>query len=368
MNHSGYHVGIHRISCFLLGLLLMLTTGCVSSLTGRPARSTRPQEILDQLKAKPDSNVVDMIQRYHDTTDATTQKQIRNRVIDLGMIQIDQEYAVFVEQFTTSKKTFDTVTELGSVFASSASAAMTPATTKNVLSLVSGGFTASRTSVGKNFFYEQSIKAIIQQMTAERRAVAVDLIKGTGSSTDEYPLAAALQDLERYYFAGTIDGAFAGMQKGAAQKEDQANRAIEGVRLELKQTIDYKKLAATWITNSGEEAARAKIIAWLDLQTDPLKLVKAQATLAAAAVNSTLPPEAIAAALPKEDGDAAIAAINADRGTTPRGSTFASKYAAKADLKELVKRLPGQALANLASAFAAEDILDFTKSPPTTSK
>jgi hypothetical protein len=368
MNHSGYHLGIHRISCFLLGLLLMLTTGCVSSLAGRPARSARPREILDQLKASPDTNVVALIKKYHDTTDAAERKQNRNRIIDLSMIQIDQQYTLFVEQFTTSKKTFDTVTDLGSVFASSASAAITPTTTKNVLSLVSGGFTASRTSVGKNFFYEQSIKAIIQQMTAERRAVALDLIKGTGSSTDEYPLAAALQDLERYYFAGTIDGAFAGMQKGAAQKEEQANREIESIRKELKGVIDYKALATTWITNNGETAARTKIKSWLGQQTEELKLLKAQTNLPAAAINSNLTPETIATVLPQDDRENAIAAIKADRSKKPRGSTFESKFTDRVDRDKVLDILPGQALANLLGAFAADDILELTKTPPTASK
>jgi hypothetical protein len=369
MNHSGCHLGIHRISCFLLGPLLMLTTGCVSSFTGRPARSARPQEILAQLEKDTGTDIVPLIQKYHNATVAAKQAQIRNRIIDLGMIEIDQQYALFVERFASTKKTFDTVTELGSVFASSTSAAMTPATTKTVLSLVSGGFTASRTSVGKNFFYEQSIKAIIQQMTAERRAVAADLIRGTGASTEVYPLAAALQDLERYYFAGTIDGAFSGMQKGAAQKEEKANRDIESIQKELKSVTDYKARAKILITNTknGEKATRAKIISWLSQQTEEVLYV-AKATLLIEALKSNLASETIATAFPTEPKETVIKAINDLRGGEADEDTFIQNYVNTVDRDKLVNALPGQALANFLGAFAADDILELAKPPPTTSQ
>jgi len=367
MNHSGCHLGIHRISCFLLGPLLMLTTGCVSSFTGRPARSARPQEILVQLKKGPGTNVVTLITEYHDRANAAKQKEIRDRIIDLGMLEIDQQYALFVEQFASTKKTFDTTTELGSVFASSASAAMTPATTKTVLSLVSGGFTASRTSVGKNFFYEQSIKAIIQQMTAERRAVAADLIRGTGSTVDVYPLAAALQDLERYYFAGTIDGAFAGMQKGAAQKEEKANQDIESIQKVLKKVIDYKALAKIWITNNGEKNAQVKIISWLGRQKAEV-LSDAKVTLLIEAFNSNLTPEKIAPAFPTEPKETVIKAIKNLRrvGGEADEALFVQTHAGTVDRDELVNALPGNALANFLGAYAEDDILELANTPPTT--
>jgi hypothetical protein len=348
----------------LLGLLLMLATGCVSSFTGGPARTARPREILAQLEKNGKPDVVTQIQKYHNTKDADRRKEIRNDIIDLGMIEIDQQYALFVEQFTSSKKTFDTVTDLGAVFSSSVSAVMTPATTKSVLSLVSGGFTATRTSVGKNFFYEQ---AIIQQMTAERRAVAVDLIKGTGSNVDVYPLAAALQDLERYYFAGTIDGAFAGIQKSAAQKEERANRDIQSIQKELKDVIDYKALAKTWITNNGEDDARARIILWFGRQTAEVLYV-AKATLLIEALKSNLTPKKFAKALPKEAEKSAIQEINNLRRGEGNENTFVETYANTVDSDKLVNVLPGQALANFLGAFAKDDILELANTPPTASQ
>jgi DNA-binding transcriptional regulator of glucitol operon len=364
----GGELAVGRVvgACVLLGLVLTLATGCVS-FTGRPARNARPREILAQLEKDPKTNVVTLIQDYHDTKDADEQKRIRNHIIDLGMIEIDQQYALFVEQFTSSKKTFDTVTDLGSVFASSVSAAMTPPTTKTVLSLVAGGFTATRTSVGKNFFYEQSIKAIIQQMTAERRAVAVDLIKGTGSNVDVYPLAAALQDLERYYFAGTIDGAFAGIQKSAAQKEERANRDIQSIQKELKDVIDYKALAKTWITNNGEDDARARIILWFGRQTAEVLYV-AKATLLIEALKSNLTPKKFAKALPKEAEKSAIQEINNLRRGEGNENTFVETYANTVDSDKLVNVLPGQALANFLGAFAKDDILELANTPPTASQ
>jgi len=344
---------IHRI--FFSAVAAVSFSGCASTFKGRPERNTRPKEILLQLHSSEQSNVVKLIEIYHSSGNTPNRmKSIRNQIIDISMIEIDQNFILFVSDFTTSKKSFDTITELGSILADSASAAFTPASTKTVLSLVSGGLTASRTSVGKNFFYEQSLKALLQQMSAERRSVARDLIKGTGATVDQYPLAAALQDIERYYFAGTIDGAFVGVQKDAAQKEEKANQDIA----EIRKISSYAELSKAWIANNGAGAARTKIRAWLNTK-DGLHQVLAQAVVVTAAVDSGLEIERIAALLPESEQEKAKTLLKEDR--TNKTANFLATYGSRLNTADVVGILPGDALSYVAGSAAEDDPLGINK-------
>ncbi|MCG8624915.1 MAG: CotH kinase family protein, partial [Proteobacteria bacterium] len=133
--------------------------------------------------------------------------------------------------------------------------AFNPESTKTILSLVSGGVTSTKVAINKNYFYEQTLLALVQQMKAERRKVAIDLIKGTSQTIAQYPLAAAIHDLQRYHFAGRIEGAIAGIQKDAAIKEEHyvgVYLLIEKIK-RGKNRVDIRSLKPTSPSVTGEE-------------------------------------------------------------------------------------------------------------------
>ena len=67
-------------------------------------------------------------------------------------------------------------------------------------------------------------------MNAERKAALVPIMAGTRAGIEDYPMTAALIDLNAYQYAGTIDGALAGIQREAGLKEAAALARLERYR------------------------------------------------------------------------------------------------------------------------------------------
>jgi hypothetical protein len=117
-------------------------------------------------------------------------------------------------------------------------AALTAATT-----LLNG----SRTAIDKNFFAEQTVPALVTQMNASRQVALVPILRGLQQDERDYPLSEALVDLQKYYEAGTIQGALMDVQVAAGAKKAVADRQIEQLR-----SVRYV-----------EDAASVRIRAWI---------------------------------------------------------------------------------------------------------
>ncbi len=101
------------------------------------------------------------------------------------------------------------------------------ASTKGILAAISGGTSASRTSINKNFFHEKTVPVLITAMNAERKEALIPILRGIGRTIDAYPFAQALSDLHIYYQAGTFIGALQAIQKDSGAKEDKADADIK---------------------------------------------------------------------------------------------------------------------------------------------
>lgn len=204
---------------------ILLCAGCnANHRAGRPDRAIKSEEVIKQIN---DAYRFDcLVKEYYATDDPVKQKRARNRIVDVSTILIDQHHSIFLSKFSAGRKDFDTAMDVGSMAADAVAVIVTPPLTKSIFSAVSGGLTATKVTVDKNYFYGEAIKVIIKQMEAQRRTAAASLIAGTSLEVSEYSLSAALQDLERYYFAGTIDGAFGGIVDNASKQIASAEAAI----------------------------------------------------------------------------------------------------------------------------------------------
>lgn len=107
--------------------------------------------------------------------------------------------------------------------------------------------TGSRLAIDKNFFAEQTVPALVTQMNASRQAALVPILRGLKEDEKGYPLSEALVDLQKYYEAGTIQGALMDVQVAAGVKKAAADRQIEQLR-----TVRFV-----------EDAASNRIRAWI---------------------------------------------------------------------------------------------------------
>lgn len=252
----------YALALWCVGVL----SGCSGTvLNGRPARSINREALIERIEQDPRFHVEDLVLSYHDAAQTEAgRKLIRNRVIDIGVLTTDQHYSLFLDKFTSSRKGMDTFTDLGALAADAMATLMTPASTKSIFAAISGGFTASNATFNKNYFYEQTLTAIIKQMESQRRVVLRDLLDGVTRSTTAYPLAAAMSDLERYYFAGTIDGAVSTIQQAAAEREQDASIEILQKRAaaDLQKTLEGVSTADQWVKENGIASARQAVAAW----------------------------------------------------------------------------------------------------------
>ena len=155
----------------------------------------------------------------------------RNEIITGRLALINLNYVQFVRQFAADKAQLDTALDMLQLGVDVATTIVGGAAVKSALGAVSAGITGTRTSVHKNFFFEQTAPALITAMNAQRKEALVSIIRGINSSLQGYSFAQGIADLEAYYFAGTFAGGLQAIQKDAGQKEAKADEKIEAILL-----------------------------------------------------------------------------------------------------------------------------------------
>lgn len=240
----------------LLASVLLTLAGC-AQLAGRPDRALDRDKLISALEKRSLDLIID--DYYTKAKDDAARQALRNELIDRSIILVDQHYGAFVDEFSSGKKSLDSAADISSMATATASTLVTPVLTKSILSAISGGITASKASIDKNFLYDQTILVLIKQMEAQRREAIVGLLGGRRKPLDQYSLAEALADIERYYFAGTFDGALAGVQQQAARVRDEAEKKVERLRESIDEQLETAAARKTvWDRVFADDGLRAK--------------------------------------------------------------------------------------------------------------
>lgn len=71
-----------------------------------------------------------------------------------------------------------------------------------------------QSSASKEFYFEQMIFALVNQMLRNRKEVENTIISGLGKPYADYPLSLALQDIDDLYRAGTVASAIGNLKAG----------------------------------------------------------------------------------------------------------------------------------------------------------
>jgi hypothetical protein len=207
--------------CILLGIFL---TGCAASTGGFPHRSEDERADLQALENTYKS--ADRISNHH-SMPADQKREDRNDFVTGRMAMIDANYKMFVRDFVVEKEKGDTGTDVAVIGLTTAGALLTPTGTTRILSGIAGGITGSKASYDKNFYYEQTTKALFAAMNAQRKAVRARILTGLKEEETAYPLTQALGDLDDYYFAGTFLGGLQAIQSDAGEKDARVQTALD---------------------------------------------------------------------------------------------------------------------------------------------
>lgn len=259
-----------HMSIFLLATVVMVfNSGCGKHLAGRPERI----QLVENEDPTPfEEELIDLEAEYDEPqTDTQTRRNIRDQYSRKMMAIIDKRYNDFLDDLVIKRKGFDASADITAISLDTASVLFTPVTTKSILAGLSALTTAGKTSINKVYFYEQTLPVLITQMESNRQSVLADLIEGLSADDSTYPLHHAQRDLNRYFAAGTIDGALVEIQKQAATKADDAQIRIRiEVDDEIKSGRAQRQLALEKIADETSFIKMRSAISkwWGDLDED----------------------------------------------------------------------------------------------------
>lgn len=197
-------------------------------------------------------------------SDKLTKEKYREIYATKMLVLINQNYTAFREGLVKSRKGLKVGADFFSLSLGTASSLMNPESTKSILAGLSTLTNSMKTSVSKTYFYEQALTAILNQMDAGRLAVLPSIYAGLKADIGDYPLIQVQQDLIRYIYAGTVDGA---LQSVVSQANIRQNDDLEGIKGELDTSIDKgnkrKERAQKLVqTSKGFEKLKKAISIW----------------------------------------------------------------------------------------------------------
>jgi hypothetical protein len=152
----------------------------------------------------------------------------RNQIINTQLMVLNFNYNTFLAEVTTRRQVLDLTADLTQIGLGIATAATGSSASKSAIGLVSAGVVGSKASVNTNFFFDQTLLALVAAMNAQRKVVLINIRTKMKMPTEQYSLVQALVDLEEYYLAGTFIGGLQAIQKDAILKGAKLDGDVNG--------------------------------------------------------------------------------------------------------------------------------------------
>lgn len=148
-----------------------------------------------------------LVEKYLALTGKGDRENLRNRIVYGRLAYYDMRYAEFVRNINAQSNSINTGGNLAAITLTGIGAVTGTAATKSALSAASTAVLGGIGQIDKNLFYEKTMPALIAAMDATRAATLLQISRSLQRSDDEYPLATAFIDLNRYRDAGSIPSA-----------------------------------------------------------------------------------------------------------------------------------------------------------------
>jgi hypothetical protein len=202
------------------------------------------------------------------------QGDCRNKIVQSRMIVVDAQYREFRQRFYGEARWGGfaaTVASLGLTGAASLSGVSEA--TARVLSAIATGVTGTQAAFDREILADRAATAVETSMDSARSIVAVRIRSGLDQSADKYPLAEALSDLEDYYSAGTLLGAFTNINSLTGVQAANANQQLTALaRGGTLTNAPSRQRISQWLRPNGilDATRRTQLENWLATDTtDP---------------------------------------------------------------------------------------------------
>ncbi len=181
-------------------------------------------------------------------------KLLRNRLIYIGVEQIDTEFNTFRKKARKRNDLLQFIFDFLEIGATATIGIINGERAKSVIGEALTGFKAARISANKNFRLMET-QVLFNKMVANR-AKRLSLIYGKlNNDTDSYPWERARSELKEYFFAGTVDDALNSLSIDTGAEASEATVNVE--RLKTK-TLAELEIAASCDQNRADLFRRAR--------------------------------------------------------------------------------------------------------------
>src|ERR1700681_914819 len=208
----------------ILGLASLVLADC-QTVRGGPDRLYSVEE--EKLDAR-DDVLPRALAGYNSARSDVERIFFRNEYIARRMYIIDVQYTDYETALTRERQEFGFASAVVSQGLSTAGAVFTPVNTVRTLSALASGVNASRGFYDSELLLTKTVQIAQGHRRAQRDGVARTILFQKAKSSLDYPISAALHDLEDYYRAGTVTAGLIEAVGVAGQDAQQA--AIDKAR------------------------------------------------------------------------------------------------------------------------------------------
>ena len=217
--------------------------GC-ASISGGPPRLYAIEEEIGLVR----SSLGEMNLIEYARMNEASRRQYRNAIISGRMYAIDIQYTAYESALTRERQNVGFGAAATTIGLTTASTLVSSTASKDILTGLAGFVTGARAAYDNDILFAHSVQWIQTQMRTQRSTVAERILRGIKASTEDYPLATALSDLEDYYRAGTFTGGILG------------TTAVLGAEERFAELNKQTRVEVTFVPTAAGRALRACLL------------------------------------------------------------------------------------------------------------
>jgi hypothetical protein len=257
------------VLCFGIGVAAHLG-GCAAAggYPDYPGGESGEKEELGTITTKYfDKNVLE-------TPSGLTDQEWRDSVIDGRLRAFDITFRQFERRLSRESVYGGTVYDWTLLALNGTAALVGGEQAKTALNLISSAIVGGKAAVDRNVYYENTLPAIRAQLSANRLSILSEIrTKQKMLAYSDYPLAAALQDLDRYYRAGSLPGAIDGIVESAGATSSAASQTLKVLNSATSDDLNIAKRARAKINDLKSKFSAATDAAAKKTITDEARAI-----------------------------------------------------------------------------------------------
>ena len=157
-----------------------------------------------------------------------SQEQYRNYVIGAYLATANDRYGSFTRRLRIQSRGSTFALDVAGLAASSG-ASIASEGTANVLGAIGSFLSGTRSNISRELYFDRTVPALIGAMEAERTRLSAIILTGLRKPVGEYPLESALNDVQAYEQAGSLDTAIQSLTTAAGEEVEEAREFAEDV-------------------------------------------------------------------------------------------------------------------------------------------